>query len=296
MPYTGEIAALATAMCWSLTSIIFTAAGKRIGALQVNLYRLPLAVLLLAVTYFSFWGDLHAPVSSVVWLGISGIIGLAIGDTFLFQSMILVGARLSMVLLALVPPITALLAFLFLGESINFLGIVGIGITVAGVMWVVAERTPDPSGIRKRISLTGVFFGFMAAVGQAVGLIFAKKGLIPEMNSIFATLVRMFSALIVLWPISLLLGRVKKPRRLFGTDSAALKLMLVGVVFGPFLGVTLSLVSVKYTNTGIAATLMATVPVVMLPLVILIEKEKPTLRAVIGAAVAVAGVAIIFLR
>jgi len=296
MPYLGEFAALATALCWSVTSIVFTAAGRRIGALQVNLYRLPLAVLLLAVTYFLWVGRLDVPLQAVFWLAVSGVVGLAIGDTFLFQAMVTIGARLSMLLLSLAPPMTAILAFLFLGERISFVGILGIGITLAGVSWVVAERTPQPSGRRARISGKGVLLGILSALGQAVGLIFAKKGLIPEMHPLLATLIRMLSASVILWPLSLLIGKVKNPLTMFRRDHTALKLVLAGVVFGPFLGVTLSLLSIKYTDTGVAATIMSTVPVIMLPLVVLYEKEHVSWRAALGAVITVIGIALLFLR
>ena len=296
MLYLGEIAALATAVCWSLSSIIFTAAGKRIGALQVNLYRLPMAILLIAVTYTLIFDDFNIPLQSALWLAVSGVIGLAIGDTFLFQAFVMIGSRLSMLLLSLAPPMTAILAYFFLGEIISSIGIFGILITIAGVSWVVAERTPDSFGRNIHISWKGVFFAAMAAVSQAVGLIFAKKGLIPEMNPLLATLIRMSSAAVILWPFTLLMGKVKSPRSLFYNDNTALKLVLAGAILGPFLGVSLSLISVKYTNTGVAATLMSIVPVLMIPLVLVLEKERPGLRAVLGAAIAVGGVALIFLR
>ncbi len=296
MPYLGEFAALATAICWSVTSVVFTAAGRRIGALQVNLYRLPLAVLLLTLTYFGLVGGSEVPLSAVFWLAVSGVVGLAIGDTFLFQAMVSIGARLSMLLLSLAPPMTAILAFLFLGERISLVGVLGIGITLAGVSWVVAERTPRTSGRRVRISGKGVLLGIFSALGQAVGLIFAKKGLVPEMHPLLATLVRMLSASLILWPLSLLIGRVKNPFALFRRDRTALRLVLTGVVFGPFLGVTLSLLSVKYTDTGVAATIMSTVPVLMLPLVVFYEKEHVSWRAVLGAVITVIGIALLFLR
>ncbi len=296
MPFLGEFAALATAVCWSFTAIIFTAAGKRIGALQVNLFRIPLAIILLGVTYLLVWGHSAVPAGSPLMLAISGVIGLAIGDTFLFQAMILIGSRLSMMLMSLAPPLTAVIAYFFLKESLSFTAIAGVALTVGGVFWVVAERLPDSTGERKRVSPRGVFFAFMGALGQATGLVFAKKGLVPEMNAMLGTLIRMASAGLLLWPATILARRVKNPLRLFSNDLTALRLMLAGVVFGPFLGVWLSLVSVKYTDTGVAATIMSTVPVLMIPLVIIIEKEKPSLRAITGAVVAVAGVAILFLR
>ncbi len=296
MPYLGEIAALTTALCWSVTSVVFTAAGRRIGALQVNLYRLPLAVLLLSITYFLWIGIVEVPLRAVFYLTLSGVIGLAIGDTFLFQAMVTIGARLSMLLLSLAPPMTAILAFLFLGERISSVGILGILITLAGVSWVVAERTPQPSGRRRRVSGKGILLGILSALGQAVGLILAKKGLVPEMHPLLATLIRMLSASLILWPLSLLIGKVKNPFTLFRHDRSAFKLVLAGVVFGPFLGVTLSLLSIKYTDTGVAATIMSTVPVLMLPLVVWYEKEHVSGRAAVGAVITVIGIAILFLR
>ena len=296
MPYLGEIAGLTTAVCWSLTSIVFTIASRRIGALQVNLYRLPAAIFLLGFTYFLFWGNLNISGEVVFWLAASGVVGLAIGDTFLFQAMVIIGARLSMILMALAPPMAALLAYFFLGEIISPIGILGIAVTIAGVIWVVAERTPDPSGNKRRISLKGVLWGILAAFGQAAGLILAKKGLNSDIHALLATLIRMLGAAAILWPLTLLTGKVKSPIRIFSKDRGAIKYMILGIIFGPYLGVTFSLVSVKYTQTGIAATLMSTMPVIMIPMVIAIEKEKVSSRAILGAAVAVAGIAILFLR
>jgi drug/metabolite transporter (DMT)-like permease len=296
VPHLGEIAGLSTAICWSLTSIAFTIASRRIGALQVNLYRLPAAIFLLGITYFLFWGNLNVSGEVVFWLAASGVVGLAIGDTFLFQAMVIIGARLSMILMALAPPMAALLAYLFLGEIISPIGILGIAVTIAGVIWVVAERTPDPGGIKRRISLKGVLWGILAALGQAVGLILAKKGLNSDIHAFLATLIRMLGATAILWPITMLSGKVKNPIRIFSNDRGSLKYMILGIIFGPYLGVTLSLVSVKYTQTGIAATLMSTMPVIMIPMVITIEKEKVSRRAILGAAIAVTGIAILFLR
>jgi drug/metabolite transporter (DMT)-like permease len=296
MPYLGEIAALATAVCWSLCSIAFTAAAKRIGPLQVNLYRLPMAIILIAVTYTFVFDDRNISLQSALWLVVSGVIGLAIGDTFLFQAFVMIGSRLSMLLLSLTPPMTAILAYFFLGEIVSSIGIFGILMTIAGVSWVVAERTSDSFGRKVRVSWKGIFFAVMAAVSQAVGLILAKKGLIPEMNPLLAALIRILSAGVILWPFALLMGKVKSPRSLFSNDNTALKMVIAGAILGPFLGVTLSLISVKYTDTGVAATLMSIVPVLMIPLVLVLEKEHPSWRAVLGAAIAVGGVALIFLR
>jgi drug/metabolite transporter (DMT)-like permease len=296
MPYLGEIAGLTTALCWSLTAIVFTAASRRVGALQVNLYRLPLALILLFFSYLLIDGRFGVSRSSLSWLLASGVAGLAIGDSFLFEAMVLIGARLSMILMALAPPLTAVLAYFFLGETVGFTGMLGIAVTIGGVSWVVSERHSDANGLPGKISWLGIICGIFGALFQAVGLILAKKGLTAEVSPLLATLIRMSGATAALWPVILLLRKVKSPFRLFRADPTALKQLLLAVVFGPVLGVTFSLIAVKNTETGIAATLIATVPVVMIPFLILIEKEWPTWRAILGAAVTVGGIAMLFLR
>ena len=296
MPYLGEIAGLTTALCWSLTAIVFTAASKRIGSLQVNLYRLPMALILLFISYFLIDGKFEIVGSNLSWLLASGIVGLAIGDSFLFEAMVLIGARLSMILMALAPPMTAVLAYFFLGETVGLVGILGIIITIGGVSWVVGESRSDSNGVPHKISWFGIICGLLGALFQAIGLILAKKGLSTEVSPLLATLIRMSGATVVMWSVTLFLKKVKNPISLFKADPIALKQMLLAVVFGPVLGVTLSLVAIKYTETGIAATLIATVPVVMIPFLIVIEKEWPTWRAVLGALVTVTGIAVLFLR
>ncbi len=295
MQLLGEMAAMGTAICWSFSSVLFAVASKRVGPLVINLLRLPLAIFLLFSTYFLLKGDFSIAWQSAVYLALSGIIGLAIGDTFLFNSMVMVGARLSMLLLSLSPPITALLAYVFLGEVLGYWDVLGILVTLVGVIWVVLKRPEKNPVIQKQLMWKGVVLGLLSAVAQSVGLLWAKMGLVASVDPLYGTLIRMSSAAIILWPLSFLLKRVKNPVKLIQADTTALKFLLAGVVMGPFLGVWLSLVAVKYTNTGIAATIMSVVPVTMIPLSIKFEKEKPTVRSVLGAVVAIAGIAILFL-
>ncbi len=291
----GEMAAMGTAICWSFSSVLFAVASKRVGPLVINLLRLPLAIFLLMATYTILQGKFAIAFHSAMYLALSGVIGLAIGDTFLFNSMVMVGARLSMLLLSLSPPITALLAYIFLGEVLNWLDILGILITLIGVIWVVLERPEKNPVIQKQLMWKGVVLGFLSALAQAVGLLWAKMGLGPNVDPLYGTLIRMSSAALILWPMSFLLKRIKNPVKLIQADTTALKYLLAGVIMGPFLGVWLSLVAVKYTNTGIAATIMSIVPVTMIPLSIKFEKETPSLRSIAGAVIAIIGIAILFL-
>ena len=294
MTYWGEIAALGTAICWSFSAVFFTIASRRVGALTINLFRLPLAIFLLWGTYLISGGDFSIPREALFYLAMSGVLGLAIGDTFLFYSMVRVGSRISMLLLSLAPPITALLAFMVLGEVLSPKEILGIALAILGVSWVVLEQNDAPRA-QRRSFLKGVLLGVLSAFTQALNLIFAKKALVMDVDPLYGTLIRMLSAALILWPTSFLLRKIKNPLKMLKADVTAIKYLLSGVAMGPYLGVWLSLVAVKFTHTGVAATIMSIVPVTMIPISIRFEKEKPSIRSVIGAVITVVGIAFLFL-
>lgn len=292
----GELSAVLTSFLWSGSSLSFAAAAKRVGSLQLNIDRLILASLFLFVTVFAF--NLYQPLSSsqITALAVSGLIGLVIGDTFLFAAYNHIGPRQSMLLMSLVPAISGILAYIFLGEMLTFWGITGMLVTMAGIAVVVLEKKEIPASGYK-VSRIGYFYGFMGALGQAAGLLFAKFAFDEgDINGFSATLIRIFSAIIIILPVSLLFRRYKNPVNIYKADSKALGSALLGTIFGPFLGITFSLIAVANTKIGIAATLMSLPPVIMLPMVRYFYNEKLSFRAVAGAVTAVAGVAIIFLR
>jgi drug/metabolite transporter (DMT)-like permease len=239
-----------------------------------------------------------APVSNfqLLYLGTSGVIGLAIGDSFLFRAYRQIGPRVAMLVMSASPAIAALLAFLVLGERPSPLAIAGMAVTLTGIAVVVNERRLGPAEVRAGLG-SGVFFAFLAAITQGVGLIFAKMAFQEgPIGGFLAAAVRIATALIVLLPAVILLGRTAHPVKRFSADRKALGLTVLGSVLGPFLGISFSLMAVANTTVGIASTLMATVPIVMLPIVRILNDEKLTWQAVGGAFIAVAGVVMLFLR
>lgn len=291
----GELYALMTAFCWSGSSFAFTAATKRLGSLQLNINRLILAIFFLFITIISLGINFHqlSPMQ-IINLAISGAIGFVFGDTFLFKAYQHIGARIGMLLMSLSPVMSALLAFIFLHELISFWGIIGMAVTIGGVTLVVAERAEVPSA-KYTISKIGIFYGIMGALGQAVGLIFAKEAFnIGQINGFIATFVRILSAVIILLPMIILTGRYKNPIKVFLRDRKAFTSTITGTILGPYFGVTFSLLSIEYAKVGIAATIMATVPIIMLPISHYIFKEKLSWRAIGGAFIAVIGVAVLF--
>lgn len=292
----GELFALMAAVSWSGSSFAFAAAAERMGSVQLNVNRIILATILLfiSITVLNF----NYAISSyqLRYLVASGVIGIVIGDSFLFAAYKRIGARLSMLLMSSAPVISAILAYLFLNEGLGFWAIIGMFVTISGIVLVVYNRDKSPDA-KYKVTKIGVIIGILGAAGQAVGLIFAKKAFNSgELNEFVATFIRAISAVIIILPLTIIMGKYKNPIKLYIKDHKALYLTLFGTFFGPFIGVTLSLLAIKYTKVGIASTLMSTMPVLMLPLAKYLHKEKFNWKIILGTFMAVGGVAIIFLR
>jgi drug/metabolite transporter (DMT)-like permease len=295
--YLGEIAALATAVCWAATSLFFTIAGKQVGSQLVNRVRLPLAALFLAITHLLWQGEvlpIHAEPSRWGWLGLSAILGLVVGDGLLFQAFVLIGTRLAMLLMTLAPVIGALLAWVFLGETLSLLEIGAIIVTVSSVAWVVSEqRNSNSVDGNPRSYLIGVLCGIGGASGQALGLILSKRGMAGEFPALSASLIRLTTASVVIWLWALIQGQLR-PTAEGLRHKRARWAIVVGAITGPFIGMTFSLAAVQLTQVGIASTLMALSPVILLPLAHWVFKEHISQRAIVGTVVALVGVAMIF--
>ncbi|MCX7874989.1 MAG: DMT family transporter [Melioribacteraceae bacterium] len=291
----GEITALITAFLWSMTSIAFSEASRRVGSFYVNVTRMILAFTYLLITIIIIQAPFNLSLKQIILLIISGFIGLVFGDTFLFNAYRLIGARLSMLVMSSSPAFAALLAYLFLGESISVIGVLGILVTIIGISIVVLKREEKPTSNYK-VDFNGIFYALLGSIGQAVGLIFAKLAFNEgEINGFVATFVRISSALILIIPISTLTNRYSHPIKTFKNNKKGLIFTIIGSFIGPYLGITFSLISISHTKVGIASTIMATVPIIMLPMVYFYYKEKLTWFSVLGAFLAVAGVALLFL-
>ncbi|MBI3159631.1 MAG: DMT family transporter [Chloroflexi bacterium] len=299
MPYLGEFAALATSICFSVGPTFFTIAGRAVGSVVVNRMRLVFAVILIALAHAIFVGSpftLNAAPDRWFWLGLSGIIGLVIGDAGLFQALVLLGPRLTLLIFAISPVLSALLAGLFLGERLGGIQWLGIGITLAGVAWVVFEKENTvKQAMTARAYLVGIGFALLGALGQAGGLVTAKLGFYGAFPTLSGQLIRMFVSVIVLWLLTLMQGRARHTLEAMRSHPQALRAILVASFVGPFLGIYFSLVAIQHAPVGIASTLMSLQPVIMLPMGALIFKEHISPRAVVGTFVALAGVAVLFL-
>ncbi|HBK94346.1 MAG TPA: EamA family transporter, partial [Porphyromonadaceae bacterium] len=275
----GEIASILTAICWTLSALFFQRAGAKVGSLSVNIIRIFLGILFLGVTTF-FTRGMFFPMDATpynwFWLGLSGVVGFFLGDLFLFKSYTLIGSRTSQLIMSLAPMITAIIGWLFLSEILPVKSILGIIVSISGIMIAVAGKK-----LKLNIPLKGFLYALGGALGQAVGLVLSKKGM-GDYDAIAATQIRAIFGFVCFF---LLVTFLKRWRRvsLAVKDRTSMKSITLGAVFGPFVGVTLSLYAVQHTHTGIAATLMALVPIFIIVPSAIMFNEKITARQVIGA-------------
>jgi drug/metabolite transporter (DMT)-like permease len=274
-----------------LSAIFFEKAGRRTGSLSVNIIRIFLGILFLGITTLFTRGmffPMDATAYNWLWLGLSGIVGFFLGDLFLFKSYILIGSRTSQLVMSLAPMITAVIGWFFLQEILSLKSIAGIVVSVTGIMIAVAGKN-----LKLNIPLRGFLYALGGALGQAVGLILSKKGM-GDYDPIAATQIRAIFGFVA---FALLVTFVGRWRRVFMTlrDKTGMKAITIGTVFGPFIGVSLSLYAVQHTETGIASALMALTPIFIIIPTAIMFKEKITARQVIGALISIGGATIFFL-
>jgi drug/metabolite transporter (DMT)-like permease len=296
VPFLGETAALLTAACWACTSVLFGFAVRHLGAFRLNLIRVTLAAVMLgglALLLFGTGWLVTARPRDLLILSISGWVGLTLGDWAYFQSLHLLGPRLGTLFITLSPPLTVLLGVFVLHEHPGWRELVGMALTITGVAWVVLERPTDgtPRGHRIR----GTVCGILGSVGQAVALVMSKAGMAGGITPLPAAAVRMTAAMVATFALAAVTRRVAESINP-GPDRRVIAATVAATILGPGIGIWLSLVAVQHTQAGIASTLISAVPVFVLPLVVFVQKERVSPRAVFGALLAVAGVALLFLR
>jgi drug/metabolite transporter (DMT)-like permease len=294
--YCGEAAALAASLCWTATSLLFTKAGKTTKPLGINMFRLPFAAICLGSFLWLTTGNLVPGnvTSRQLWLlALSAFLGLAFGDAFYFRSLNLIGPRRATLLSASTPIVTALLAVPLLGETLGRVTWFGILLTTGGIIWVIAEHIENDAPV---VNLkAGVFYGLVGAFGQATGLLVAKAAMQGTMPAVSAAFFRMSSAAVMVWVWGMLTRRAHEVQPVFRSRETFRALVLASLL-GPVTGVSLVLFAYRTTEAGVVATLSTLYPLFIVPVVWLRGDETPSFRTIAGTVIAVAGVAIIFMR
>jgi drug/metabolite transporter (DMT)-like permease len=292
----GEFAALAVAVFWTVSALAFESASRKIGSLSVNIMRLWLGLVFLSIYTVIIRGHLlpvDATVHNWLWLGLSGIIGLVLGDYYLFRSYPLIGSRFAMLIMTLAPPLAALFGFLILGESLNLIQFAGMIIVILGIAIAIFNRPVKGEKLTLKLSSAGLLFAFIGALGQALGIVLSKYGM-EGYDPFASTQIRIIAG-VAGFSIIITVFRRWNQVNLSLRNLQAMKALTIGAFFGPFLGISFSLLSVRHTEAGIASTIMAITPVLILAPSFWINKEKITPFEIAGAVLSVAGVALFFI-
>ncbi len=294
-PFTGELAALSAALIWAIASFVYTHLGQRLSPLTLNLTKGTISIGLILLTFVVRQEAVPLmDTNSVLLLFLSGAIGIGFGDTAFFEALNCIGARRALLMEALAPPLTAILAVVFLQENLSGVAWAGISLTCLGVAWVVVEQEPDKTEGRFR-PLRGMVCGLIAALGQASGAVLSRAALATtDTSPLWSTLIRLVAGLLVLliW-----LGIQRQPLREFGMlRSPRLLGIVIGTAFaGTYLGIWLQQTALKYAPAGIAQSLVATSPLFVIPLSLWLG-ERVSRRAVLGVVLALGGIWLLFMQ
>jgi len=304
----GELIAILTTLCWSLGIFPFTEAAKRIGSAPLNQYRLLLAWIIISVILI-FWNNLN-PITlfntpqpyHYIFLGLSGIIGFSIGDYCSFSSFKLLGPKLASLYTSFAPGAALIIGYIALNESINWIGISGIMITVVGVIWLTLSKkdSAEASKIGYKRDKKGIIYGIAGALCQGTGLVLSKYGMdyysekLPTMHAVWIRLLFAFSAAFL---VSLLAGKLKSNSKpIFTNEKNNLPFMFLGTLLGPVMGVTLSLLAIQKLEVAVAQTIFALLPLFVLPISLIVYKEKITIQSIFACFIAFLGVLLLIWR
>ncbi len=311
MQYTGEIISLFVAFSWTATALFAEVASKRFGALTLNIFRMTLSLVMLSVT---LWCTVGSPVPSYAdsstwfWLAVSGLVGYVFGDFCLFNAYMIIGSRYGQLFMTLAPPVAGVAGWLFLGERLSAHAWLAMAVTLSGIaLTILAKKGKNEHGLKIKLPVKGVLFGIGAGVGQGLGLVLSKIGLekyalcLPSDASEIAitmvpfagTFIRAVFALIGFIIIKAILGTLGTLKKAV-TDKKGMTFTALTTFFGPFLGVSLSLMAVQYAEAGIASTIMALTPVLIIVPYSIIYHQKVSAREVIGTVVSMVGIGLFF--
>ena len=311
--YTGEILSLIVAVSWTATAIFADIASHRLGAVTLNIIRMVLSLLMLGILLWVVVGGpypVYADAATWFWLFLSGLVGYVFGDYCLFNSYVIFGSRYGQLFMTLAPPLAGIAGWLMLGETMSWHSWLAMLVTLTGIAISILVRGGGEGRHRLelKLPLKGVLFGIGAGVGQGVGLVLSKIGLehyaaalpsdAPQAMDTFmpfaGTFIRAVAGLVGFLAIILIRGRLSDVGTAL-TDRKGMAFATLTTFFGPFIGVSLSLMAVQYAEAGIASTLMALTPVLIIVPYALINHQKISFKEVLGTLVTVIGVAMFFL-
>ncbi|MGI0490241.1 DMT family transporter [Alkalinema pantanalense CENA528] len=293
LEFRGELAALGSALIWSIAAIVYTNLGQQFSPLILNFTKGWLALGMLILTLLPQIALGHSlPLQAITLLTLSGVMGIGLGDTAYFAALNRIGPRRSLLIASLSPGLTALLSWQFLQEALSLRAWLGIFLTLSGVLWVTLDRN-QPEDIPHLRYRRGIVMAILSALGQAIGAVLSRAALVNStVDPLWSTLLRLGGGTIVLLGLIIAQQQAKDitqplhPRRIFATIA-------VTAFFSTYVGIWFQQIAFKYTAAGIAQALNSTSPLFILPLALALG-DQLSLRAILGAITACSGVWLLF--
>ena len=319
MRYLGELISLGVAFSWTVAALASEVGSRRLGVFVMNVWRMSLALLLSALLLWLTLGapyPVYASGTTWLWLLASGVVGYFFGDWCLFNSYLTIGSRMGQLFMTLAPMFTAFAAWVMIGQTLSWTALLAMGVTLCGIAISVLGRD-EHHHVALGLPLKGILFGIGAGLGQGIGLVLSKIGLdhyeqdvtamfnaqcsmLNEQSSMFnvlpfaSNMIRCVAGLVCFSAWLILSGHAGRMRDSL-KERRGLLAMVIAVFSGPFIGVGFSLMAVQYTAAGIASTIMAMTPIIILLPSRWLFHQPITLRGVVGAVISVVGVSLFFL-
>ena len=323
IPYFGESLSLIVAAMWTTSALFSEVATKRLGANVVNMWRMIMSMSMIAVLLFVFTGNPLPPPASFstwIWLLLSGIVGYVFGDYCLFNAYHLIGSRFAQLFMTISPAAAGLAGWIFMGQTLSWMSILGMTVTSLGIALSILGKSAQTAvhnakkhRVELRLPLRGVLYGLGAGLGQGLGLVLSSKGLQQyDLNlkalslsaaqidtykmllPFAATFVRGIAGLVGFSIVLMMAGKVQQFKTSW-RDTRGLGILSCAVVFGPFVGVSLSLMATRYTSVGVGMTLMSLSPILILAPAHWLFGHRITLQEIVGACISLLGVTLFFI-
>ena len=295
--YIGELSALGAALSFALASTTFTLAGRKFGATVSMALSLQISLVFLILMHHALLGEPFPSSASLErWtlLGASSLSGYVVSSVMLLRSFQYIGPRLAMLIGSITPIVAALLAWVFLGQGLSSIAVFGIVVVVAGIGWVVSDDAGRDLQMKNANYSRGLALAVGSAIGQGTSFALMSEGVAGGFHAMSASVIRTLVGLVILWLVIIARGKLRENLRLVWAEPRALLILTFASLVGPVIGTTLVLLSLQYTSVGISSTLTGTTPILLIPIGYVVFADKITPRAVIGAMIAIAGVALLF--
>lgn len=294
----GEVAALLAALSFSITTVFYTLAGRKVNVIISLATSLPISWIAIVILHRVSLGEffpLGVSLDRVVYLSTSGILAFFVSSYFILNAFQDIGPRLTSLIASFAPVLGAILAWIFLGQTLPPNATIGIILVMAGIIWVVAERNSEKSKNVSKNLRRGVIYACLGTLAQATAFIFSSQGVSDGFPPFSATLIRTSAGVIVLWIVVALQGNIRTTLTIFNDDMKTFLQIFGAAIFGAVVAGSLLLLSFQFVSVGVSTTLSHTSAIMLIPISYVLFKEKITLRAVVGTLIAIVGIGILFI-